>query len=125
MLLKKIGLIAFSCVAFSAAHANWVCDVANDKGQHWTYSAPTEASANSMAKNACDANSVNPANCNPSCTDNSATGGGNWRCMVSNKKGEHWTFSSPNQNQAYQSAKSTCDANSNNDANCVPSCVQE
>ncbi|WP_131750055.1 hypothetical protein [Legionella beliardensis] len=117
------SLAALSIVTFTA-HANWICNVANLKGQHWTFTAPTQTSAQAMAKNACDANSVNPNNCNPTCMDNGVPGG-RWHCVVSNLKGEHWSFFAPNQDQAFSMAKNTCDANSINPNNCNPSCLPE
>jgi len=118
------GLVgALSLVTFTA-NANWICNVANKRGQHWTFSAPTEVGANAMAKAACDANSLNAANCNPVCNDTGATGG-RWHCVVSNERNQHWSYFSPSQTEAFNMAKSSCDANSINPANCNPTCIPE
>jgi hypothetical protein len=122
--MNKILLIALSLTFgfVSVANARWVCTVANKKGQHWRFAAPTEVAAQAMAKNHCDAASNNPANCNPSCSE---AGGSAWRCDVANKKGQHWTWTAPTQAAAYAGAKNHCDAASNNPANCQPYCSPE
>lgn len=112
-------LVASLSLVSMVANANYVCHVANKRGQHWTFSSPNQANALAMAKNACDANSINPANCNPVCS------GGGWHCVVSNQKGQHWSFTAPTQAQANALAKNACDANSLNAANCNPTCVPE
>ncbi|KTD16353.1 hypothetical protein [Legionella jordanis] len=125
MKIKAIaGVVATLSLLSFSVHANWVCNVANKRGQHWTFTAPDEAGAQSMAKNACDANSINPSNCNPNCYDNGVAAG-RWHCVVSNKKGQHWSFFAPTQAQATSLAKNACDANSINPNNCNPSCVPE
>ncbi len=115
-----ISLSLFSLTA----QANWVCNVANKKGQHWTFTAPTMDGAQAMAKNTCDANSINAANCNPNCFDNGVAEG-RWHCVVANLKGQHWSYFAPTQDEAMTLAKGSCDANSINPANCNPSCVPE
>ncbi|WED43879.1 hypothetical protein [Legionella cardiaca] len=118
------GLVATLSLTTFVAHANWVCNVANLRGEHWTFTAPTQESAQTMAKNACDANSINPNNCNPQCFDNGVAAG-RWHCVVSNLKGDHWSFFAPTQEQANALAKNACDANSINPNNCNPQCVPE
>lgn len=107
-----------------AAHANWVCNVANRKGEHWTFTAPSRLSAQIMAKSVCDAHSFNSANCQPACYNNGVFGG-RWHCVVSNLKGDHWSYFAPTQSQAQMMAKSACDAHSINPNNCHPSCLPE
>ncbi|KTD48856.1 hypothetical protein Lrub_1207 [Legionella rubrilucens] len=124
MKIKTIALFAACSMISAAAFANWTCFVANKRGEHWSFSAPTQEGAQAMAKNVCDANSINPNNCNPTCTDNGVAGG-RWHCVVSNLKGDHWSYYAPTQEQANNLAKSACDANSINPNNCNPSCVPE
>ncbi|KTD25678.1 Uncharacterised protein [Legionella lansingensis] len=119
-----IGLVATFSLVTATANANWVCNIANKRGQHWTFTAPDQAGAETMAKNACDANSINPENCNPTCYDNGVAAG-RWHCVVSNLKGQHWSFTAPTQDQASALAKNACDANSINPNNCNPSCLPE
>lgn len=118
-----MALIATLLISFTA-NANWVCNVANKRGEHWTFTAPTESGAQTMAQNACDANSTNVANCNPNCYDNGVASG-RWHCVVSNEKGQHWSYFAPTQEQASTMAKNTCDANSVNPNNCNPNCIPE
>ncbi|KTC75183.1 hypothetical protein Lbir_0557 [Legionella birminghamensis] len=117
------GVIALSLTSLSA-NANWVCNVANKRGEHWTFSGPTQIAAQSMAQSVCDANSINPANCQPSCYDNGVPAG-RWHCVVSNLRGQHWSYFAPTQAQAESLAKNACDAASINPNNCNPSCVPE
>lgn len=121
MIAGLVGVL--SMVTFSA-NANWTCNVANKRGEHWTFTAPTEENANRMAVTACDNNSFNKANCNPVCTDNGVTNG-RWHCVVSNERNQHWSFFSPSQSEAFNMAKQSCDANSINPANCNPNCLPE
>lgn len=116
-------LIALSSVSF-VVNANWVCNVANQRGEHWTVSAPTQEGAQAMAKTACDINSINPNNCTPNCFNNGVAAG-RWHCVVSNLKGQHWSFFAPTQEQANSLAKNACDDQSFNPNNCNPMCVPE
>lgn|GEM_PF-6472561 len=125
MKIKTIaGFVAVLSLISFAANANWICNVANKRGEHWTFTAPTEAGANNMAQTACDDNSYNIANCAPSCFDNGAPAG-RWHCVVSNDRNQHWSYFSPSKDQAMASAKNSCDANSINPANCNPVCLPE
>ena len=121
---KLVGLITALSFVSLAAHANWVCNVANKRGQHWTFSAPSKFGAQALAKNICDANSIYPANCNPICYNNGFSAG-RWHCSVGNLKGQHWSFVAPTKAQAYLFAKNACDRNSINPNNCNPACVPE
>ncbi|MFC3909693.1 hypothetical protein ACFORL_11495 [Legionella dresdenensis] len=125
MKIKTISAVVSALILISsAAHANWVCNVANKRGEHWTFTAPTQSAAQGMAQTACDNNSYNIANCNPVCFDNGVSGG-RWHCVVSNLRNEHWSYFAPTQDQAMALAKNACDANSINPNNCNPSCVPE
>lgn len=122
---KLITVLSLSLSFISLnVEANWICNVANNKSQHWTFSAPTLGGAESMAKSVCDTNSINPENCTPDCYDNGFTKG-RWHCVVTNKKGEHWSYFAPNQLEAQSLAKNSCNANSINPENCNPTCIPE
>lgn len=120
--MKTLVSIMVACVvAFVSitASASVTCYVANKKGQHWTFTAPSQAQAYSLAQGHCAANSYNFLNCNPVCVSNSSVP---VRCVVANKRGQSWVFTAPSQSQAYAAAQAACVRNSFNPANCNPVC---
>lgn len=125
--MKKIqiaGLIGSLALISLNAHANWLCNIANQNGHQWTVAAPDENSAEAMAQRVCSSNNIKPTECIPDCFDNGIKAG-RWHCAVTNTMGEHWSYFAPTKKEAQALSQHGCSIASVTPVSCKPICIPE
>lgn len=120
--LKVLGLI--SLTLFIEAYASFVCEVQDPRGERWTFVSYEEKTARFIADAACAALEVNPSDCHPKCIDNEIPQG-RWHCVITNLKGNSWSFYGGDPKLTYSLAKTLCDSYRLNPQDCVPQCLPE
>ncbi|WP_367607265.1 hypothetical protein [Legionella sp. W05-934-2] len=125
MRIRSLATAVASLALFvGSVHANWVCNVSNDKEQQFTYSAPQETDAEQMALSICQENGIKKDNCDADCFD-TGTNTSRWHCAITNSKRESWSFTMLNKDKALALAKLACNSHGIKDKDCHPTCAVE
>lgn len=115
--------VAFAMLATSA-HANWVCNVNDNKDHQYSFSAPEEDDAEKISEAVCKTFGIKEKDCTPDCFDTGITTS-RWHCVVHNQKWESWSFITPAKQQAEKLAQSVCSSHKIAKKDCKPVCVPE